>query len=144
MPHSARVARFAVLARVVLGVSPFRGNVLLLLIFLCAVGQRHYYSEGLRPSDSPTRSLVGPQMPHSARVARFAVLARVVLGVSPLRGNVLYSLYSFALSATVIRTFRSGTFAFNPASSSMPVVSGSAIWPPSMIDRYRPDMISNP
>src|SRR4051812_7868020 len=34
-------------------------------------------SEGLCPSDAPTRSLAGPLMPDSARVARFAALARV-------------------------------------------------------------------
>ena len=37
-----------------------------------------HYSEGLRPSDSLTRSLAGPRDPHFARVARFAVLARVL------------------------------------------------------------------
>ena len=30
------------------------------------------YSEGLRPSDSPTRSLAGPREPHSARVGSLA------------------------------------------------------------------------
>src|SRR4029450_9595300 len=34
-------------------------------------------SEGLCPSDSLTRSLAGPHDPRSARVARFATLARV-------------------------------------------------------------------
>ncbi len=29
----------------------------------------HFKSEGPRPSDSPTRSLVGPRKLHSARVA---------------------------------------------------------------------------
>ena len=30
------------------------------------------HSEGLRPSDSPTRSLAGPRKPHSARVGSLA------------------------------------------------------------------------
>ncbi len=46
-----------------------------------------------------------------------------------------YSLYSFALSASVMSTFFGGTFAFSPSISSIPLVSGRAIWPPSMTER---------
>jgi hypothetical protein len=38
-----------------------------------------------------------------------------------------HALYSFALSASVTSTFRSGTRPLSPSSSSMPVVSGNVI-----------------
>ena len=44
-----------------------------------------------------------------------------------MRDRPPHSLYSFALSASVMSTLRSGTLSLSPSSSSMPVVSGNAI-----------------
>ena len=71
-----------------------------------------------------------PQLWHRSRDRKDACRLLCSKRIGPAQ-----SLYSLALSASVIRTFRSGTFALNPASSSMPLVSGNAIWPPSITER---------
>src|SRR5215470_8078338 len=45
------------------------------------------HSEGLRPSDSPTRSLAGPRTPHSARVGSLARSFASVAAQLPVTGE---------------------------------------------------------
>src|SRR5437762_202742 len=57
------------------------------------------HSEGLRPSDSPTRSLAGPRKPHSARVGSLArSFATVRLGFEPTSTLLFVALTFLALA----------------------------------------------
>ena len=102
-PHSARVGSLAVLVRQAARTSVDRvaprvdGKIASAFIAprsrkpSPAADQRAApnHSEGLRPSDSLTRSLAGPREPHSARVGSLAVLVRQAARYSVLKPVVV-------------------------------------------------------
>ena len=77
------------------------------------------HSEGLRPSDSPTRALAGPRKPRSARVGSLArSFATVVLGFETTCKSLFVIVAVFLVAATT------RLFAHDPGLSSLDVRIG--------------------